>query len=137
MSQQNLQLVQSIFAAWGRGDYSSASWADPEIEFVIADGPEPGRWKGLRAMAEAWRNVLTAMEEHRGEADEYRELDGERILVFTYRSARGKTSGVEFGQMRSKGAALFHLRNARVTRLVVYFDAERAVADLGSSSETA
>jgi ketosteroid isomerase-like protein len=133
MSQENLEVVRSIYAAHERGDYSSAEWAQPGIEFVIADGPSPGCWTGLAGMAEAWRDILGAFEEFRTHVDEYRELDGERVLVLTHRRGRGKTSGLDLEQMRAKGAQLFEIRNGKVAKIVYYFDRERALADLGLS----
>jgi ketosteroid isomerase-like protein len=135
MASANLDLVRSMHAAWERGDYSSVKWAHPEIEFVIADGPTPGSWTGLDGMAEGWRDFLSAWEELRIEVDEYRELDGERVLVLVHFSARGKTSGLELGQMRAKGAELFHVRGGKVTRAVAYWDRERALADVGLAPE--
>jgi ketosteroid isomerase-like protein len=131
MASENLQLVRSIYAAWERGDYRSAEWADPEIEYVIADGPAPGRWVGLTAMSERVRDALSAFADVRHEAEEFRELNDERVLVLHRRAGRGKTSGLDLSQMRSRGADVFHVRDGKVTRLVEYLDRERAFADLG------
>jgi ketosteroid isomerase-like protein len=131
----NLDLVCSIYTTWERGDFSSAEWAHPEIEYVSADGPAPGGSTGLAGMAEGFRDWLSAWEEWRVEAEEYRELDGERVLVLFHFSARGKTSGLDVGQISTKGASVFHLRGGKVARLVQYFDRKRALADLGLAPE--
>jgi hypothetical protein len=67
----NIDLVRSIYAAWERGDFNSAEWAHPEIEYVVADGPAPGSWAGLAGMAEGFRNWLSAWAEYRAEPQEY------------------------------------------------------------------
>src|SRR4051812_38037053 len=117
MAPANLDLVRSIYAAWERGDFSSAEWAHPEIELVINGGPDPGSWTGLAQMAEVWRNWLRAWQEYHVAADELRELDQERILAFISVSGRGKTSGVDLGEMQAKSLNLWHLRGGKVTRL--------------------
>jgi ketosteroid isomerase-like protein len=136
MGSANVDLVHSIYAAWERGDYSSAEWADPEIEFVMADGPTPGSWRGVAAMATAVRDGLSGWRDFHEEAEEYRELDDERVLVLVDWRGRGKTSGLELGQMRAKGAGVVHVRGGKVTRLVTYLDRDRALADLGLAPET-
>jgi hypothetical protein len=73
MAPVNLDLLRSLYAAWKRGDYSSAEWAHPEIEYVFADGPTPGSWRGLAGMAEGMRELLSAWDDYRVQADEYRE----------------------------------------------------------------
>ena len=135
MPSANLELVRSIYAAWERGDFSSAEWAHPEIEFVRADGPSPGSWTGLAGMAEAWRDWLSAWEGACVVADGYRELDQSRVLVLARFTGRGKTSGLGLEEMWAKGASLFHVRDGKVTRFVGYLDRDRAFADLGIDPE--
>ena len=127
----NLDLVRSIYAAWERGDYSAVKWADPQIECMIADGPSPERWTWITNMVEGMADFLSAWENYRVEAEEYRELDQERVLVFHQFAGRGKTSGVDLRHMRADGASLFFVRSGKVVRLVNYIDRNRALADLG------
>ena len=131
----NVELVRSLYAAWERGDYGSREWAHPEIEWAIADGPAPGSWKGVAGMVEGWREFLNAWDDWRSEAEQYRELDDERVLVLVRMSGRGKASGLEAGQIRAKAAHLLHVHGGKVTRSVIYLDRDRALADLGLTSE--
>ena len=131
----NLDLVRSISADWERGDYRKTDWAHPQIEFVIADVPDLGTSTGVAGMEEGWREFLTAWEGHRIEADEYHELDAQRVLVLGRLVARGKSSGLDVDEMRTQGATLFHIHDSKVTRLVIYFDREHALADLGLTPE--
>ena len=131
MASANVELVRSIFVAWARGDYSSSEWAHPDIEYVHASGPAPGLWRGKAAMAASWREFLGAWEDWSVQADEYRELDDERVLVLTHYRGRGKASGLDLEQMETRGASLFHIRDSRVTKLVLYWDPERVLVDAG------
>jgi ketosteroid isomerase-like protein len=131
---ENSDLVRSIMADWERGDFSSAGWADPEIEYVIVGGPSPGTWTGLTGLAEGFRDFVGGLEAFRLEAEAseaYYELDGERVLVLARFSGRGKTSGLELGETHATVAQLFHVREGKVTRMISYFDRDRAFDDLG------
>jgi hypothetical protein len=94
------------------------------------DGPEPGRWKGLAAVAERWRAYLRAWGNLRAEAEEYREIDGERVLVLARNGGVGKTSGLDLAQI-GESANVFHIRAGKVHKLVLYWNRECAFADLG------
>jgi len=131
MSQENLDLVRSIYAAWARRDYEWIEWADRAIEFVVVDGPSPGSYTGLAGMWRGWRDVLSPWEDWRAEEIDYRVLDEERVLAVIRFSGRGRTSGLDVGQMTGKGANLFQIRDGKVIRLLAYWDRDRALADLG------
>jgi ketosteroid isomerase-like protein len=128
---ENLDLVRSILAAWEQGDFSESAWAHSDIEYVIVDGPSPGAWTGLTGMVEGARTNLDAWRGFKFVADEFDELDGERVLVLVHWVGQGKRSGLELAHMRSTGAQLFHVREAQVTRFIHYWDRDHALADLG------
>ena len=96
--------------------------------------PSSGSWTGVAAMAEAWREALSAWEEFRAEADEYR---------CARRRARARAQALQRARQDERtggrghtdeGANLFHIRDGKVTRLVLYWDRESALADAGCGS---
>jgi ketosteroid isomerase-like protein len=131
----NLDFVRSLYPAWERGDFSRTDWADPQIEYVHADGPDPGSWQGLTGMAKGFRSVLGAWQDVRIEADAYRQLDEEHVLVLVKRRARGKLSGIEIAGGQTDGAHLLRIQDGKVVKLANYFDRDRALADLGLAAE--
>jgi ketosteroid isomerase-like protein len=125
----NVDLVGAICSRWARGDWSAVEWADPEIEFVIADGPDPRTVTGIARMAQTWREFLATFSDYATTPEELEELDGGRVLVKLTATGRGKASGADLAT--NYGATVFDLRDGAVTRLAVYFDRRNALRDLG------
>jgi hypothetical protein len=128
---ENLDLVRSIFADLERGDFSATYWAHPQIAVVRADTPEAGQWRGLSGLATAFGEFFRAWDNAWLEAMDYRELDHERVLVAVRFHGSGKASGVDIGQMWTRGAGIYHIRDGQVVTLIVYAEYDRALADLG------
>jgi ketosteroid isomerase-like protein len=126
----NLDLVRSIYAAWERGDFGSADWAHPEIVFET-HGFDATKSVGVAELGARWREWMSVWEDYRTEADEFRELDHERVLVLMRHGGRGKASGLGIESVNRPGANVFDVREGKVTRLALYFDREEALADLG------
>ena len=124
----NLDLVRSIYADWERGDFRRTDWADPEIEIARPDSVEGRSMKGLDSTSEGWRGWLKAWEEYRADADEYRELDDGRVLVFGRMTGRGRLSGAV---AETETVNVFCLQAGKVTKLVLYANRDHALADLG------
>jgi ketosteroid isomerase-like protein len=87
---------------------------------------------GVAGIARAMREFLPAWRGYRTEAEEYRELDGESILVLSRDRGRGKQSDVATEQLR---ASVLLIRDRKVTRLLLYWDRDRALAELGLAPE--
>jgi ketosteroid isomerase-like protein len=131
MASENLELVRSVYADWERGDFSrTADWADEKIEWARFGGDGAGAWTGLAAITEAAVDVLAGWQDVRAEAEEYRDLGEERVLVLTRWRGRDSASGSEGELLR---ANLFRVREGKVVRLIFYWDRNRAFSDLGIS----
>ena len=127
---ENLDLVRSIYADWERGAFSHAECADPEMEWVLVEGPSPGTWHGLAEMG-GFRGWFGAPKDVHVYANEFREIDDERVAVLVHSTGRGKASGLEYPPELTRTAHLFHVRGGKVVRFLVYLDRDRALAGPG------
>jgi hypothetical protein len=126
----NLDLVRSIFADWEHGEFNSLGWAHAEIEFVVADGPEPKSLRGLRAMLQYWGEFLRSWGGGRILLEGCRELGEQRVLALMREGDTGESAG------RGSGSAqILDIHDGMVTRMASYFDRERALAELGLAPE--
>ena len=83
-------------------------------------------------MAAAWSKRLNTFAGVSVEAEEFRELGDTQVLVLVRARGIAKTSGIDLDQIGGERTALLvSLRDRKVTRLVAYFDRDRALADLG------
>ncbi len=134
MTSANLDLVRSVYAAWERGDFSSVEWAHPEIECVSTEPLIPLDATGTAELGRVWGNWLHGWNGFHINADECREVDGERVLVLLHYGGRDRLDGQEV--VPTEAATLFQVRDGKVARLVIYWDRNRAFTDLGLDPRT-
>ncbi len=82
-------------------------------------------------MADAQREIMSAWEGWQAVPESFREIDHERVLVLNRYSGTGRASGMELDETRNRGATIFHIQGGKVTSLDVYWERDRALADLG------
>jgi ketosteroid isomerase-like protein len=126
VSEENLELVRSIYERWEQGDYSSNEWADPEIEFSAPGGLDPDPVQGVEAMGRQWADWLGQFEHFSARATEFLE-SGDQVVVLNRFGGQGRTSGVPMEDM--PGAARFRIRDGKVIELAIYVDPERGLRD--------
>jgi ketosteroid isomerase-like protein len=132
VSEENVQTVRRIFEAWGRGDFSSVDWADPEIVFRTPEFMASRTVRGIEAMGREWASWLHTFEGFGSEALEFFDA-GDQVVTFNRFSGRGKASGVPMSEI--PGAARLTLRNRKVVELQIYNDRKEALRDAGLDPE--
>jgi len=128
--QQNVEIVQAIYAAWDREDFPGpAELLDDEIEYVNPpDALEPGTRRGLAEFSRAVARVFEGWESWKMQPEEITVAGEDVAVVVSYR-ARGRTSGVE-GEGRE--SALWTVRGGRAVRYAWFHgegDATRALRE--------
>jgi uncharacterized protein len=124
MSQENVEVVRRIYAAWQQhGLWSASGDLDPAIEWVNPDNAiETGTRRGVDAFEAAWSKVSDSFEEVQFDLDEFLDAGDDVVLVTTMR-ARGRGSGVD---VEDPQAHVWTIQRGKAVRLQWFHDSDQA-----------
>jgi ketosteroid isomerase-like protein len=128
LTQHNVEIVRSAFA--GAAPLTSAEQLAPDAEFdftaLYPDQPVLRGVEEMRAFRDAgpWGRSISF------EAEDYFEIDEERVLVFVRATATGRQSGAP---IETRLAHEFTLRDGRIVRVKVHPDRQQALHAVGLS----
>jgi ketosteroid isomerase-like protein len=125
MSQENVEIVRSIYAAWAKGDFPSDEWADPNIEFGM---PSEAASCGVEAMGRSWADFLSSWEDVATVPEEFG-AEGDRVLALHEFRGQGRRSGIPAADF--SGACVFTLKEGTVVRLILYTHRSEALEAVG------
>ncbi|MGA8219643.1 MAG: nuclear transport factor 2 family protein [Solirubrobacterales bacterium] len=133
MSPDNLEIVQRTFEAFNeRGVEGVLPFVDPEFEVTTPPNlaSEPDTYSGHDGVRRWFDSFHEVMDEIRWNAHGFQQV-GDRVVVEFTLHARGKTSGLAFGQ---DAVMVWSLRDGRAIRIVLFETLEEARAAAGEES---
>jgi ketosteroid isomerase-like protein len=132
MSQQNVEIVKRATDALNRRDvdaYGELITADYEL-LPAMTGFTGVSFRGREGMERYFEELADTWEEFSVLAEDFRELDGECMLVLVRLEGRGKGSGIPIDALHT---VLFHFRGGRISRIHSYLDRGEALRAAGLS----
>lgn len=136
MSQENLEVIERLYAAWLGNEGSAFDVMDRDIELH----PDPEAfwvgvdrvYRGHDGVREYMRSVLEAFDDYRPQVEALIDVD-DKVVTLAIESGRGKGSGAEVESTQT--AHVWTLRDGKAIGLDLYLDRERALKDLGVRPE--
>jgi ketosteroid isomerase-like protein len=127
---ENVRLVRRAFADWNRGDRTPpVADLDPGVELHTPLASVKGRpYRGHEGVREWMVDIQEHFERFDLRADEFRELDGDVVLVLGGVNLRGRMSGAE---MYQEVGFVFRLRDHKLVRMELFYDQGEALRSVG------
>jgi len=129
MSQENVDIVRSIYQVWEEeGSPVSSGLLHPEIQWANPpEAVEPGTRRGIEAFADAARTVAETFRGVRVEIE--RLIDaGERVVVIATLRGRGRGSGAD---VERRQGYVWTIRDGKAVRFEWFNDPAKAMEAAG------
>jgi len=132
VSRENLEIVQRGFDAFNEtGVEGILPFIDPEFEATTPPNlaSEPDTYRGHDGIRRWFDSFDEVMEEIRWDAHGYQQVGDQVVVEFTLR-ARGKTTGLDFGQ---EAVMVWSLRDGKAIRVELFETLDEALAAAGGA----
>ena len=126
MSRENLEIVQRGFEAFNaQGVEGIIPFIDPDFEATTPPdlASEPDTYRGPDGIRRWFDSFFEVMDEIRWDAREFHEAGDKVVVEFTLR-ARGKTTGLSFGQ---EAVMVWTLRDGKAIRVDLFPTLDQAL----------
>ena len=127
MSSENLEIVQRGFEAFNeRGVEGIVPMIHPEFEATTPPNlaSEPDTYRGPDGIRRWFDSFDEVMDQIRWDAHGFQQVGEQVVVEFTLR-ARGKTTGLDFGQ---EAVMVWSLRDGKATRVELFETLDEAMA---------
>ncbi len=130
MSQENVELVRAMWAAYTRGDFqaSLAAYAEDTVWDDTRYRPDGAVHLGRDALVEVVRTWRGAWEDYDAEAEQVLDAGDDRVAVVLRETGRGKGGGVE---MTNRWGQVMTVRDRKIAHTMVYRVPEEALEAVG------
>jgi ketosteroid isomerase-like protein len=127
VSQENVEIVRSIYDDWLRGEWATDRF-DPQIAMVESETvPGATSAHGLDAVRRYMESFAKYWEQIHFEPQEYIDA-GDQVIVVARLVGRGKSSGVD---VERDWFYVWTLRGGRARRMEAYADRDEALKAVG------
>jgi uncharacterized protein len=131
MSQENVELARLGYGAFNRGDFDTLlDLCAPDIEWRDFATIDSDSVTGKDAVRAYFETVMEAWEQIRLEPEEIIDLGGDRVVVVSHLTGRGRGSGIE---VETRGADLLTFDGGSLVRWMGYADRAQALEAAGLS----
>jgi ketosteroid isomerase-like protein len=135
VASSNLEIVERGFEAFNEGGIDGIlPIIHPDFEATTPPelAAEPQTYRGEAGIRRWFTSFEEVMDEIRWDARDFREVDGRVVVEFTLR-ARGKTTGLDFGQ---DAVMVWELRDGKAIRLSLYPTLDQALSAIEQEPAT-
>ena len=130
MSQENVETVGAMWAAYGRGDYevSLGAYAEDTVWDDTRYRPDGAVHLGRDALVSVVRTWRAAWEDYGIEAEEVLDAGDDRVAVVLRETGKGTSGGVE---LTNRWGVVATLRDGKIVHTMVYRTPEEALEAAG------